>query len=175
MSDRNEPIECDSHGEAITTFVCSHLGPNIAGIGFNMSPEDPDDPWPDAICDACASREGPLTQDDIKILCHHCYEYTRARNVQIRRPDSFQEYLAEAVDELKTKQDRTFAEFKIGEYPKWNWDQTTGQIVFSRDGKPQVIARIQFVGSISTKSGTWRWSWASASSARSAVGTRSSR
>jgi hypothetical protein len=68
-----------------------------------LSAEDPDDVWPDAICEACASREGPLTE--VKLLCHHCYEYARAHNVEIRRPNDFHDFLAEAMEELKAKQD----------------------------------------------------------------------
>jgi hypothetical protein len=36
----------------------------------------------------------------------------------------------------------------------------TRQLVFSENAVPKVIADIQFVGSISTRSDTWLWAWA---------------
>ena len=53
------------------------------------------------------------------------------------------------------------ADFRLGEWPTYHWDQDTGKIVFSAGGVPRVVADIQFVGSVSTMSGTWLWAWAS--------------
>jgi hypothetical protein len=58
------------------------------------------------------------------------------------------------------RQEALRAEFKLGSWPRWDWDQDTGQLVFSAGGEPRIIADIQFVGSVSTESGTWLWSWA---------------
>src|SRR5439155_17718984 len=38
-----------------------------------------------------------------------------------------------------------------------------GTIVFSDEGVPQVVARVQLVGSVSKKTGTWLWAWANPS------------
>jgi hypothetical protein len=51
-------------------------------------------------------------------------------------------------------------EFSISKHERWDLDQDTGELVFSNKGKPAVVAKIQFVGSLSTKSKTWLWSWA---------------
>jgi hypothetical protein len=59
-------------------------------------------------------------------------------------------------------QDVLRAEFALGSWRRWDWDQDTGRLVFSdaEGGAPRVIADIQFVGSVSSESATWLWSWA---------------
>ncbi|HEX5872286.1 MAG TPA: hypothetical protein VFY65_17780, partial [Longimicrobium sp.] len=46
-----------------------------------------------------------------------------------------------------------------GGYEHYDWDQESGQIVFSDSGVAKVVADVQFVGSTSTRSGTWLWAW----------------
>lgn len=53
-------------------------------------------------------------------------------------------------------------EYNLGDHKRFNWDQESGSLIFSNDGDPAVIARVQFVGSVSTQSDTWLWSWANA-------------
>ena len=65
-----------------------------------------------------------------------------------------------AHNSLSEKQEAIMAEYKIGEHERFDWDQENGTLVFSNNGKPAVVAKVQFVGSISTKSDTWLWSWA---------------
>jgi hypothetical protein len=48
----------------------------------------------------------------------------------------------------------------LGSYERWDYDQVTGELVFSSAGVPQLVADFQVVGSISTISNTWLWSWA---------------
>lgn len=67
--------------------------------------------------------------------------------------DDSNEYLRAQIERCKT-------EFQIGAYPRYDWDQEKGQLVWSDSGVPKVIASVQFVGSISTKSNTWLWAWA---------------
>jgi hypothetical protein len=69
----------------------------------------------------------------------------------------------EGSEFLTLRQQALEEKYKIGSYPRWDWYQDTGQIVFSHDGKPGVIADIVFVGSISKESGTWLWAWANKS------------
>jgi hypothetical protein len=66
----------------------------------------------------------------------------------------------ESHNYLTERQDALMAEYKLGEHKRYDWDQDTGSLVFSNDGVVAVIAKVQFVGSISTKSNTWLWSWA---------------
>lgn len=74
--------------------------------------------------------------------------------------DRFNQYVAESNERLTRLQEDIQAKWKTGQYDHFDWDQQTGIIAFSSGGKVQVIADIQFVGSISKKSGTWLWAWA---------------
>jgi hypothetical protein len=81
-----DKIECDTHGQAFTTFVCQHL---VGGEGLEWHSTEPDEenPWPDAWCGECNAafeREGEWNEKSesevrIKIVCHRCYESTKAR------------------------------------------------------------------------------------------------
>jgi hypothetical protein len=69
----------------------------------------------------------------------------------------------ESNEYLIARNERMKSEFGISEYPRYDWDQWRGELVFSRDGIPGVVGRIQFVGSVSTRSNTWLWAWANSS------------
>ncbi len=69
-------------------------------------------------------------------------------------------FVTEAHEYLSERQETLQNEYSIGEYERYDWDQDTGSLVFSHNGVVKVIAKVQFVGSISTKSNTWLWSWA---------------
>ncbi|MGF1761644.1 hypothetical protein L4D76_27835 [Photobacterium sagamiensis] len=73
---------------------------------------------------------------------------------------SWEDFVSEAHNALTEKQNKLMVDFKLGEHERFDWDQENGTLVFSNDGKVAVIAKVQFVGSISTKSNTWLWSWA---------------
>ena len=64
---------------------------------------------------------------------------------------------------LESTQAQLQSEYHLNEHGRWDIDQRTGQIVFSDDGVPAVVADIQFVGSYSTTAKTWLWAWASPS------------
>ncbi|EPI4820816.1 DUF6882 domain-containing protein [Vibrio alginolyticus] len=73
---------------------------------------------------------------------------------------SWEDFVIEAHTALTEKQSKLMSEFKLGEHERFDWDQESGTLIFSNDGKVAVIAKVQFVGSISTTSNTWLWSWA---------------
>ena len=73
------------------------------------------------------------------------------------------EQVTEANHYLTERQDALMHDYALGEHKRFDWDQTTGSLVFSNDGVIAVIAKVQFVGSISTRSNTWLWSWANSS------------
>jgi hypothetical protein len=60
---------------------------------------------------------------------------------------------------LRSCQSQLEEEFQLGNWPRYDWNQDEAQLVFSKEGVPRVVAEIQFVGSISTQSDTWMWSW----------------
>lgn len=74
----------------------------------------------------------------------------------------FEELSEESYEYLHAKQTEAQERFHLGNYERYDWDQQKMQIIWSDDGVPKVVADIQFVGSISTKSDTWLWSWANA-------------
>ena len=83
-------VQCASHGEAQSTFVCTHLLGETAGLGFNRSEPTANKPFPDAWCDDCelirAAHGGWNEQSEnlakISLLCSGCYERARIRNTR---------------------------------------------------------------------------------------------
>ena len=81
---------------------------------------------------------------------------------QARTPDSYEKFLEEARAEFESRAIRLNEEYKLANY-SWHLDQGTGKLTFSKDGVTKVIADAQIVGSYSTYSHTWMWSWANTS------------
>jgi hypothetical protein len=61
---------------------------------------------------------------------------------------------------LVARQAENEATFHISKYDHYDWNQKTGEIVFSSAGVPRVIASFQMVGDVSKRSNTWLWAWA---------------
>lgn len=66
---------------------------------------------------------------------------------------------ADCLDHLNTIQNKATRDFLIGSYERFDWNQDDGTLVFSDSGVTKVVAEVQFVGSFSTISNTWLWSW----------------
>jgi uncharacterized protein DUF6882 len=77
-----------------------------------------------------------------------------------RDEPKFVALVTKAHEYLTAQQDRNEKEFALSTYPRWDWNQDTGELIFSEHGQPKVIAKIQFVGDVSSKSKTWLWAWA---------------
>jgi hypothetical protein len=77
--------------------------------------------------------------------------------------EEFGQFEHESAEYLKTQQDILRNEYDMESYERWDYDQDTGEFVFSDAGVPKVIAKFQVVGSISNVSNTWLWSWANPS------------
>jgi hypothetical protein len=85
-----DKIQCATHGECETTFVCAHLLGETAGLGFNRDEPDTHHPFPDAWCDNCelirAAHNGWDEEAEklvkISLLCSGCYERARIRNTR---------------------------------------------------------------------------------------------
>ena len=69
------------------------------------------------------------------------------------------EYIAEAREYLQDRQERLKADFNLGRWEKWFYDQEASSLSFSSGGKVGVAATMHVVGSTSKSSGTWLWSW----------------
>lgn len=168
---KSEPnIDCPSHGEAYTTYICGHLASDPEQRWFCDYPSQ-NNPWPDAWCARCDQafqKYGEWNDQnsdvlDAKLACHFCYEEQKGASVaplMEPRRKSWKKFLQICVSELNEKQEVLNQQFGLAQHERWNWDQETGEIVFSNAGVPAVIAPFQFVGSVSTVSDTWLWSWA---------------
>lgn len=77
--------------------------------------------------------------------------------------EAFSELVAESTAYLKARMARAQEEFKLGNYERFDYNQTAATLTWSDAGVPKVIAKIQFVGSTSFQSKTWLWSWANPS------------
>ncbi len=164
----NEKITCSKHGAKPVTFICQHL---VKGedLGFNLG-YDPDDPYclyPDAWCDECdkvLDAEGGWNDvsekfSDIQVICADCYLQSRERNWR-QDEASYQDLVCSGCAYLNEKQQLFIDTFKVNQFERWDWCQDSGQLIFSHDGKPQVVAEISFSGTLSTQSNKWMWAWA---------------
>ena len=173
MPDSEDRIKCPTHGEANCTYVCSHLASDPRQRWYCNYPSN-DDPYPDAWCSACEQafqqqgewNEANKQTSNVRVFCHYCYDQSKGSSVaplMEARSASWQPLLSDAIPELQAKQDHLKEQYGFSEHERWDWDQEKSDIVFSNAGIPALIARIQFVGSISTVSDTWMWSWANSS------------
>jgi hypothetical protein len=78
----------------------------------------------------------------------------------MQRTAEFDALVEESQAYLQGRQALLDAEYHIFQWPRYDWSQESAQLIFSDAGRQRVIADIQFVGSISTKSDTWLWAWA---------------
>lgn len=76
-------------------------------------------------------------------------------------------FAEDARQKLGDLNERLEVAFNIGHYERWDYQQESGEFVFSHQGTPKVAAQVQVVGSYSTAK-TWLWSWANASIMESA-------
>ena len=80
----------------------------------------------------------------------------------MENPEWYPDWRHEAVQQLNEKNDRLSAEFRIGGWPRFDYDIQAGTLTFSERGVAKVIAEIQVAGSTSEKAGNWLWAWANA-------------
>lgn len=78
----------------------------------------------------------PMSEQEFQDHCRQCYWQMRSQNDQLQK------------------------DFQLDRFPRYDWDQWRGELVFSEAGTPKVVARIQVVGTFSPKAGSWFWAWA---------------
>lgn len=176
MSESDTKIECARHGSTVATFVCRHLERG-QGCGFHDS-EAQGDRWPDAWCDKCQAildRDGHWTDENLPmaemaVLCTGCYEEVRANNARVPPPIrpgqlavSDAEYAAFAHAAhlwCERRQADARVRWAFDRTKKWFCDQDAGVIrLFDSEEGVAVVADIDVVGSWSTRSQSWLWSW----------------
>ena len=72
----------------------------------------------------------------------------------------FEDFVRESNAYLKARIDRAKEQFGIGSLPRYEYDLYRGEIWWSEVNVPKIRGKVTVVGSISTTSNTWFWSWA---------------
>ena len=74
-------------------------------------------------------------------------------------PDWYPNWRHDAVHELQAKNERLRKEYRLGDWPRYDYDMEAGVLIFSDQGVAKVIAEIQIAGSTSMNAGNWLWAW----------------
>ncbi len=122
--------------------------------------------YPDAWCNACEKKRssaGEWTdeiQDEaaVKLLCSGCYSEVCARN-WLEDSEAYEATLGECMDRLQSAQSSLIEEYRLSDWERWDWEMEPPELVFSHEGKRRVTARVAFVGTYSSRTGTWMWAW----------------
>ncbi|MES2037892.1 MAG: hypothetical protein V4495_08650 [Pseudomonadota bacterium] len=168
--EESDELQCTQHGKAHTTYVCEHLIAQPVQK-WHCDYPDADNPWPDAwcaICDTHYQAEGEWNERNedlvpIKLLCHGCYEDACSASlarIDGSASDVWNNFLDVCYENLQKKTEQLNREFDLGSYQRYDWDQAKGELVFSNDGVAAVVAKIDFIGSYSSRTDTWLWAWA---------------
>lgn len=75
------------------------------------------------------------------------------------QPDWYPAWRGQAFEQLTAKNAGLEKEFRLGHWPRYDYDLTTGRLLFSDQGAVKVITEIQIAGSTSAKAGNWLWAW----------------
>jgi len=78
-------------------------------------------------------------------------------------PMPFVEHVRQSADWLRRRQDAMNDRFDIRHSKTWHYDQDTALFTFTFEDRPTVRADFQSIGSFSTRTSTWLWSWANES------------
>jgi len=172
MIETGKSIVCTSHGHREATFVCQHLGTGGVGLGFNrgVNPDDRDELWPMAWCDACEAElvvDGEWTDRaldfaDLRLLCAEHYDLVRRRNWH-QNDVAYAKLSSLATAYLDRRQTDLRERFYLGDGGDFTLDERSGDVVFSNRTSASLIAKFQIVGGLSIQDKTWTWSWASPS------------
>jgi hypothetical protein len=73
---------------------------------------------------------------------------------------SYDQLVAAGVRYLDAQMEANRRVFRIDSYPRYDWSQGTGELVFSDGAVPKVIATTQVVGDFGGRTKTWLWAWA---------------
>ncbi len=170
LMNKDNSIYCSQHDESSAAYICEHLVANPAQRWCCDYPSE-DTQCPDAWCEQCDAefqKEGEWNERNegsakIKVVCKDCYEAGISASVEFLEQETYNSWsatVAECHSELRTKQELLETQYSISRHKRWDYDQETGLLVFSNDGVPAVISDIEIVGSLSSLSDTWLWSWA---------------
>jgi hypothetical protein len=77
----------------------------------------------------------------------------------MRSPDWYPAWRDEAIDQLNAKNKQLEGDFRLGSWSRYDYDLTTGKLLFSDQNIVRVVAEIQIAGSTSAKASNWLWAW----------------
>lgn len=168
-TETGKPIVRKSTEHREATFVCQHLGAGGVGLGFNrgFNPDDPDELWPMAWCDACEAEleaEGEWTDRvhgiaDLWPLGVERYDVVRRRNW--RQDDvAYAKLSSLARAYLERRHAELHERFPLGDRGGFSLDKPSGEIKFT-GRTASILARFQSVGMLCHRDEKWTWSWAS--------------
>jgi hypothetical protein len=60
---------------------------------------------------------------------------------------TYEEFRGEACQKFLERSKKVNEELKLASWPRWDYEQETGELVFSEKGVPKVIAKVQAAGS----------------------------
>lgn len=73
--------------------------------------------------------------------------------------DRYVRILTRADSLMTVHQDRLRREYQLDRWPRFDYDEGAGLLVFSEGGVARVLADVQFVGDVSRRDSTWTWAW----------------
>jgi hypothetical protein len=146
------------------TAVCTHVAAGGA-VGFVFDDESTE-PWPDAVCDACANELESWTEavarERIAVICASCWEDAFERHAGHRRVDE-RRWLEAVCARAHEKQERWKQQFPIGSFARYRYSFEDDQawLAFGASDDALVLrGDAPVIGSWSPESGTWLWGWA---------------
>jgi hypothetical protein len=106
---------------------------------------------------------------DIRLMCTHCYQRARARNLRppsgvrgraARLTAAEQSQLRQtACRQGQQTQDDAQERWRMGDFGRWDFSVEERTLTFSDPALGKLVADVRLVGSYSTKSNTFQWSW----------------
>jgi hypothetical protein len=84
----------------------------------------------------------------------------KRQDAAMAEPDWYPTWRRAAFDELVEKNRRLQAEFKLGDWPRYDYDLVAGTVRFSDQGIVRVMAEIDIAGTTSIAGDDWMWAWA---------------
>lgn len=87
------------------------------------------------------------------------FKNDKAHKINIMNTTTYAEILKQSREYLLKQQDNLKKKYGLDDYLQMDFEQHTGEMVFTLKGGRKVIMTFHVVGSISDRSKTWMWSW----------------
>jgi len=74
--------------------------------------------------------------------------------------EEYKEFAHECVHKSIDQNNVWLEQYRINDWPRWDYSLEDATLTFSKDGKPKVVCEIRAIGSVQGDS--WEWSWGNA-------------